>query len=47
MASWQIEQVGERAGEHAGLITHHLELAGCTVEATDYLLQAGYRASGE
>jgi ABC-type oligopeptide transport system substrate-binding subunit/class 3 adenylate cyclase len=43
-ADWLMEQGGERAGEYNGLIADHLELAGRTTEATDYLLQAGDRA---
>jgi ABC-type oligopeptide transport system substrate-binding subunit/class 3 adenylate cyclase/tetratricopeptide (TPR) repeat protein len=46
VADWLIEQGGERAGEYTGLIADHLELAGRTAEATDYLLEAGDRARG-
>jgi ABC-type oligopeptide transport system substrate-binding subunit/class 3 adenylate cyclase len=45
-ADWLLEQGGERAGEYNGLIADHLELAGRTEEATEYLLQAGDRARG-
>jgi ABC-type oligopeptide transport system substrate-binding subunit/class 3 adenylate cyclase len=44
VADWLMEQAGERAGEYTGLIADHLELAGRTEEATEYLLQAGDRA---
>jgi ABC-type oligopeptide transport system substrate-binding subunit/class 3 adenylate cyclase/ribosomal protein L40E len=43
-ADWLMEQSGERAGEYTALIGEHLELAGRTAKATDYLLQAGDRA---
>ena len=46
VADWLIEEGGERVGEYTGLIADHLELAGRTVEATDYLLEAGDRARG-
>jgi ABC-type oligopeptide transport system substrate-binding subunit/class 3 adenylate cyclase len=46
VADWLIEQGGERAGEYNGLIADHLELAGRTVEAVEYLLDAGDRARG-
>jgi ABC-type oligopeptide transport system substrate-binding subunit/class 3 adenylate cyclase/tetratricopeptide (TPR) repeat protein len=46
VADWLMEQGGERAGEYTALIADHLELAGRTAEATDYLLQAGDRARG-
>jgi ABC-type oligopeptide transport system substrate-binding subunit/class 3 adenylate cyclase/ribosomal protein L40E len=46
VADWLMEQGGERAGEYTGLIADHLELAGRTEEATDYLLEAGDRARG-
>jgi oligopeptide transport system substrate-binding protein len=46
VADWLMEQGGERAGEYTGLIADHLELAGRTGEATDYLLEAGDRARG-
>ena len=41
-----VVQAGERAGEYTGLIAVHLELAGRSEEATDYLLEAGDRARG-
>jgi ABC-type oligopeptide transport system substrate-binding subunit/class 3 adenylate cyclase len=44
VAYWLIEQAGERVGEYMGLIADHLELAGRTVEAIEYLMQAGDRA---
>ncbi|MGD2147258.1 MAG: adenylate/guanylate cyclase domain-containing protein, partial [Anaerolineae bacterium] len=44
VADWLIEQGGERAGEHTGLIADHLELAGRDAEAIEYLLEAGDRA---
>jgi oligopeptide transport system substrate-binding protein len=44
VADWLMEQAGERAGEYTGLIADHLELAGRSAEAVDYLLQAGDRA---
>jgi ABC-type oligopeptide transport system substrate-binding subunit/class 3 adenylate cyclase/tetratricopeptide (TPR) repeat protein len=46
VADWLMEQGGERAGEYTGLIADHLELAGRTVEATNYLLEAGDKARG-
>jgi ABC-type oligopeptide transport system substrate-binding subunit/class 3 adenylate cyclase/tetratricopeptide (TPR) repeat protein len=46
VADWLMEQGGERVGEYTGLIADHLELAGRTAEATDYLLEAGDRARG-
>jgi ABC-type oligopeptide transport system substrate-binding subunit len=46
VADWLMEQGGERVGEHTGLIAEHLELAGRTVEAVDYLIEAGDRARG-
>jgi ABC-type oligopeptide transport system substrate-binding subunit len=44
VADWLLEQGGERAEEYTGLIADHLELAGRTEEAVDYLLEAGDRA---
>ncbi|MGD2145819.1 MAG: ABC transporter substrate-binding protein, partial [Anaerolineae bacterium] len=44
VADWLIDQSGERVGEHTGLIADHLELAGRSEEAIDYLLEAGDRA---
>jgi ABC-type oligopeptide transport system substrate-binding subunit/class 3 adenylate cyclase len=44
VADWLLEQGGERAGEYTGLIADHLELAGRTEEAVEYLLKAGDRA---
>jgi oligopeptide transport system substrate-binding protein len=46
VADWLMEQGGERVGEYTGLIADHLELAGRSAEATDYLIQAGDRARG-
>ena len=46
VADWLLEQSGERAEEYTSLIADHLELAGRTEEAVDYLLQAGDRARG-
>lgn len=46
VADWLIERGGERAGEYAGLIADHLELAGRTAEAVEYLMEAGDRARG-
>jgi oligopeptide transport system substrate-binding protein len=46
VADWLMEQAGERVGEYTGLIADHLELAGRTVEAVDYLIEAGDRARG-
>ena len=46
VADWLLEQGGERVEEITGLIADHLELAGRTAEAVDYLLQAGDRARG-
>jgi ABC-type oligopeptide transport system substrate-binding subunit/class 3 adenylate cyclase len=44
VADWLLEQSGERLAEYTGLIADHLELAGRTEEAVDYLLEAGDRA---
>jgi oligopeptide transport system substrate-binding protein len=44
VADWLLEEAGERAGEYVGLIAEHLELAGRSEEAVEYLLQAGDRA---
>jgi ABC-type oligopeptide transport system substrate-binding subunit/class 3 adenylate cyclase len=44
VADWLLEQGGERVEEYTGLIADHLELAGRTEEALEYLLQAGDRA---
>jgi ABC-type oligopeptide transport system substrate-binding subunit len=46
VADWLMEQGGDRAGEYTGLIADHLELAGRSEEAADWLLQAGDRARG-
>jgi ABC-type oligopeptide transport system substrate-binding subunit/class 3 adenylate cyclase/tetratricopeptide (TPR) repeat protein len=46
VADWLMEQGGERVGEYIGLIADHLELAGRTAQATEYLLEAGDRARG-
>jgi ABC-type oligopeptide transport system substrate-binding subunit/class 3 adenylate cyclase/tetratricopeptide (TPR) repeat protein len=46
VADWLMEQSGERVSEYTGLIADHLELAGRSAEATDYLIQAGDRARG-
>ncbi|MGD8997390.1 MAG: ABC transporter substrate-binding protein, partial [Anaerolineae bacterium] len=46
VADWLMEQGGERVGEYTALIADHLEQAGRTAEATDYLLEAGDRARG-
>jgi len=46
VADWLMEQAGERAGEYTGLIADHLELAGRSAEAANYLLEAGDRARG-
>jgi ABC-type oligopeptide transport system substrate-binding subunit/class 3 adenylate cyclase len=44
VADWLLEQSGERLAEYTSLIADHLELAGRTEEAVDYLLEAGHRA---
>jgi oligopeptide transport system substrate-binding protein len=44
VAGWLMEQGGERVGEYTGLIADHLELAGRSEEAVEYLLEAGDRA---
>jgi ABC-type transport system substrate-binding protein/class 3 adenylate cyclase len=46
VADWLLEQSGERLAEYTSLIADHLELAGRTEEAVDYLLEAGDRARG-
>jgi ABC-type oligopeptide transport system substrate-binding subunit/tetratricopeptide (TPR) repeat protein len=46
VADWLMEQGGERAGEYTGLIADHLELAGRSAEAIEYLLEGGDRARG-
>jgi ABC-type oligopeptide transport system substrate-binding subunit len=46
VADWLMEQGGERAGEYTGLIADHLELAGRSAQAIEYLLEAGDRARG-
>jgi ABC-type oligopeptide transport system substrate-binding subunit/class 3 adenylate cyclase len=46
VADWLLEQAGERLEEYTGLIADHLELAGRTEAAVEYLLQAGDRARG-
>jgi ABC-type oligopeptide transport system substrate-binding subunit len=46
VADWLMEQSGERVSEYTALIADHLELAGRSAEATDYLIQAGDRARG-
>ncbi len=45
VAGWLIEQSGERAAEHAGLIAEHLERAGRAEEALGYLKHAGEQAA--
>jgi class 3 adenylate cyclase/tetratricopeptide (TPR) repeat protein len=45
VAGWLIEQGRDRADEHTGLIADHLELAGETEQAVDYLGRAGRRAA--
>ena len=51
VADWLIERTGERgaerAGEIAGLIGEHLELAGRAVEAADYLGRAAVDAAAK
>jgi ABC-type oligopeptide transport system substrate-binding subunit/class 3 adenylate cyclase/tetratricopeptide (TPR) repeat protein len=44
VADWLMEQGGERAGEYTVLIADHLELAGRSEEAAQYLVEAGDRA---
>jgi ABC-type oligopeptide transport system substrate-binding subunit/tetratricopeptide (TPR) repeat protein len=44
VADWLIELAGERVGEYTGLIADHLELADRSLEAIEYLMQAGDRA---
>ena len=44
VADWLIEQAGERLGEFVGVIADHLERAGRSDEAANYLLQAGDQA---
>ena len=44
VADWLIEQTGERVGEYVGLIADHLQQAGRSGEAADYLIQAGDQA---
>jgi tetratricopeptide (TPR) repeat protein len=44
VAEWLMEQSGERAEEVTGLIAEHLELAGQTERARDYLRRAGEEA---
>ena len=46
VADWLLEQSGERLAEYTSLIADHLELAGRTEQAVDYLLEAGDRARG-
>jgi class 3 adenylate cyclase/tetratricopeptide (TPR) repeat protein len=46
VADWLMEQGGERVEEYTGLIADHLELAGRTAEAVQYLNEAGDRARG-
>jgi ABC-type oligopeptide transport system substrate-binding subunit len=46
VADWLLEQAGERVEEYIGLIADHLELAGRSAAAADYLLEAGDRARG-
>jgi len=45
VAEWLIQHGEERAGEYAGLIADHLELAGKTEQAAIYLYQAGEEAA--
>ncbi|MGD2157410.1 MAG: tetratricopeptide repeat protein, partial [Anaerolineales bacterium] len=45
VAQWLIENSGERAGEHTGLIADHLERAGQRGKAVVYLNQAGGQAA--
>ncbi len=47
VADWLIEQSGERAAEHTGLIAEHLERAGRAEEALGYLRQAGEQAAAQ
>jgi class 3 adenylate cyclase/tetratricopeptide (TPR) repeat protein len=47
VAEWLIEHSGERAGEYAGLIADHLELAGQAEQAATYLRRAGEQAAGK
>jgi oligopeptide transport system substrate-binding protein len=44
VADWLIQESGERATELTGMIADHLELAGRSAEAVDYLLRAGDQA---
>ncbi len=44
VADWLMEQAGERAAEYTGLIADHLELAGRSAKAIEYLVRAGDRA---
>ncbi|MCB0205334.1 MAG: AAA family ATPase [Anaerolineae bacterium] len=44
VADWLIEQAGERMGEHVALIADHLEHAGRSHEAADFLVHAGDQA---
>jgi ABC-type oligopeptide transport system substrate-binding subunit/class 3 adenylate cyclase len=46
VADWLVERAGERVHEYTASIADHLELAGRTAEATEYLLEAGDRARG-
>jgi ABC-type oligopeptide transport system substrate-binding subunit len=46
VADWLMEEGGERAGEYTGLIADHLEAAGRSAKAIEYLLKAGDRARG-
>ncbi|UCC77445.1 MAG: AAA family ATPase, partial [Anaerolineales bacterium] len=46
VADWLLEEGGERAAEYTALIADHLELAGRSDEAIEYLLAAGDRARG-
>ncbi len=45
VADWLLAQSGERAGEHTGLVAEHLDRAGRTAEAADYLRRAGEQAA--
>ncbi|MGD8752821.1 MAG: tetratricopeptide repeat protein, partial [Anaerolineales bacterium] len=45
VADWLIEHAYDRVAEYAGLIADHLEVAGRTERAIQYLLKAGERAS--
>jgi ABC-type oligopeptide transport system substrate-binding subunit/catechol 2,3-dioxygenase-like lactoylglutathione lyase family enzyme len=44
VADWLIQESGERVTEVTGMIADHLEAAGRSAQAVDYLLQAGDQA---